>query len=194
MLRTRFQVICWSPIWSPGFEGVGLERVALETGCAESTLLAVAEGGIPFCLTYRLIWDEQFRIRDADLEARIGEDKRGLHLRADGQGRWQHADGDALPHLDGCIDIDIWPTPLTNSLPLWRSKLQRGERRTYRMAWISAPELTVQAKPQAYTHLSDSRYLFESLDGDDFQAELAVDQELVVLDYPGLFQRVKAPR
>jgi hypothetical protein len=58
------------------------------------------------------------------------------------------------------------------------------------MAWVSAPNLTVEAKAQAYTRLEDRLYLFESLDGTGFKAELPVDGDGFVLHYPELFNRV----
>jgi hypothetical protein len=68
--------------------------------------------------------------------------------------------------------------------------LSVGERRQFRMAWIFAPDLTVQPQPQAYTRLADRIYLFENLDGSGFRAELPVDEDDIVLDYPDLFRRV----
>jgi len=44
---------------------------------------------------------------------------------------------------------------------------------------------------QAYTRLSDRLYLFENLDDSGFRAELPVDEDDIVLDYPNLFRRVK---
>jgi hypothetical protein len=67
-----------------------------------------------------------------------------------------------------------------------------GERRKFRTAWIFAPGLTVQPQPQAYARLSERLYLFENLDGSGFRAELPVDEDGIVLDYPDLFRRVKA--
>ena len=64
-----------------------------------------------------------------------------------------------------------------------------GERREFRMAWIFAPDLTIQAQPQAYTRLADRLYLFENLDGSGFRAGLPVDEDGIVIDYPGLFRR-----
>ena len=58
------------------------------------------------------------------------------------------------------------------------------------MAWIFAPDLSVRAQPQAYTRLADRLYLFENLDGSGFKAELPVDEDGVVLNYPDLFRRV----
>ena len=66
-----------------------------------------------------------------------------------------------------------------------------GERRTFRMAWVCGPDLTVRPQPQAYTRVDDRRYLFENLDGSGFKAELPVDEDGIVLDYPELFRRVK---
>src|SRR6185436_5423923 len=58
-------------------------------------------------------------------------------------------------------------------------------------AWLGfASDLTVHAQPQAYTRLADRFYLFENLDGTGFRAELPVDEDGIVLDYPDLFRRV----
>jgi len=183
-------VVCWSPLWSPRHIGQGLEQVRLTESSADSMLLAFDEDGTPFRLTYRLNWDGQGRLLAADLEAAKGARITSLQLRSDGNGRWQDAQGARLGQLDGCIDIDIWPTPLTNSFPLWRSPLQLGQRKEFLMAWVAAPDLTVEAKRQAYTRLADRLNLFESLDGSGFKAELPVDERGLVTDYPSLFKRV----
>ena len=182
------QTVCWVPIWSR--DGLGLEHVLLAGNAADSSLLAFDEDGEPFRLAYRLRWDDNGLLQQADLEASKGTHARVLSLRADGNGRWTSAQGAHLPHLDGCIDIDIWPTPLTNSLPIWRSHLKIGQRQEFRMAWVSAPDFKVVAKPQAYTRLEDRLYLFESLDGTGFKARLPVDEDGLVTDYPELFRRV----
>ena len=98
--------------------------------------------------------------------------------------------GRARPDLEGCLDIDIWPTPFTNTFPIRREPLSVGERREFVMAWVSAPELTVRPMRQGYTRLADRRYLYENLEGSGFRAELDVDADGVVLDYEGVFRRV----
>ena len=182
------RTVCWVPIWSR--DGLGLEHVLLAGNAADSSLLAFDEDGEPFRLTYRLRWDDSGLLQQAELEALKGTQAQVLSLRADGHGRWNGAQGEHLSHLDGCIDIDIWPTPLTNSLPIWRSHLEIGQRQEFRMAWVSAPDLEVVAKPQAYTRLEDRLYLFESLDGTGFKAVLPVDEDGLVTEYPELFRRV----
>ena len=169
---------------------MGLEHLLLEEGVADSVVLAFDEGRGPFRLTYRLTWDESWRLREADLVVATERSTTSLNLRTDGQGRWRDRDGRAIDELDGCVDIDIWPTPFTNSFPVRREPMVVGERRQFRMAWVFAPDLTVRPQPQAYTRLADWLYLFESLDGSGFSAELPVDEDGIVLDYPGLFRRV----
>jgi hypothetical protein len=82
------------------------------------------------------------------------------------------------------MEIDIWPTPFTNSFPICREPLTVGERREFKMAWIRAPDLTVHPQPQAYTRLAERLYVFENLDGSGFRAELPVDEDGIVMDYP----------
>lgn len=190
MPNAQCRTICWVPTWNKNREGVGLEHLLLSDGVADSVVLAYDEEQGPFRLTYRLTWDQSWRLRDADLVLATERATRSLNLQTDGQGHWRHRDGASIDDLHGCLDIDIWPTPFTNTFPIRREPMAVGERRNFRMAWISAPDLTVQAKPQAYTRLADRLYLFESLDGTGFKAELAVDEDGIVLDYPDLFRRV----
>lgn len=180
--------LCWIPTWSKS--GLGLEHVVVTEMAADSSLLAFDEDGEPFRLAYRLRWDDTGMLQHAELEALKGLQHRSLSLKADGRGRWWNSRGEYIAQLDGCIDIDIWPTPLTNSFPIWRSQLSIGQRQEYRMAWVSAPNLSVEAKPQAYTRLEERLYLFESLDGSGFKAKLPVDDNGFVTDYPELFRRV----
>lgn len=182
--------ICWTPLWNEQKQGVGLEHLLLGEHAADSVVLAIDGERGPFRLAYRLAWDEEWRLRGADVAVATQRFTRSLLLRVDDEGHWMRGDGQPLDHLDGCIDIDIWPTPFTNSFPIRRVPLAIGERREFRMAWLFAPDLTIKAQPQAYTRLAERRYLFENLDGSGFRAELAVDEDGIVLDYPGLFRRV----
>jgi uncharacterized protein len=186
------RTLCWTPIWNKDRAGVGLEHLLLAPHAADSVVLAFDEERGPFRLSYKLRWDDAWRLRTAELDATTHSFTRSLRLQADGAGHWQDGDGGALDELDGCIDIDIWPTPFTNSFPMRRQPMSVGQRREFRMAWVLAPDLTVQPQPQAYTRLASALYLFENLDGSGFRVELPVDTDHIVLDYPGFFLRAKA--
>jgi uncharacterized protein len=188
MPNARGRTICWTPIWNKNRAGIGLEHLLLAERAADSVVLAFDGKDGPFRLSYRLTWDESWRLRDADLVVATERSTRSLSIQTDGQGHWQHRDGRAIDNLDGCVDVDIWPTPFTNSFPIRREPMEVGERRRFHVAWVSAPDLSVHPQVQAYTRLADRLYLFE--DGSGFRAELPVDEEGIVLDYPDLFRRV----
>jgi hypothetical protein len=191
MANTWTRTVCWRPTWTPGHEGVGLEHLLLSATKADAVVLAFDEDRGPFRLSYHLAWETSWQLREAGLTLETAQAARSLILRTDGQGRWRDGEGRVLDELEGCLDIDIWPTPFTNSFPIRRMPLALGERREFRMAWVDGPKLTVHAQGQAYTRLAERLYRFESLDGSGFAVDLPVDEDGVVIDYPGLFRRVK---
>jgi uncharacterized protein len=184
------RAVVWTPVWDKHREGAGLEHLLLREGSADSVILALDAAGDPFRLTYELVWDQRWRLREARLVVTTEEANRSLRLRTDGSGHWRDVDGRALPELEGCLDIDIWPTPFTNTFPIRRQPLAIGERQQFLMAWVAAPELTVRPMRQGYTRLAERRYLYENLEGSEFRAELTVDDDDVVLDYQGVFRRI----
>jgi len=186
-------VVCWKSFQRGHRVPGGLEHLVLSGREADSQLIAFDDGGRPFRLSYRLQWDEAWRLRRATLQSLGPHGQRSLILESDGHGRWRDGQGRTREDLDGCVDIDIWPTPFTNSFPLRREPMAIGQRHLFRMAWVAAPELSVQPFPQAYTRIDAYRYRYESLDGSGFTAVLQVDDAGLVIDYPGLFRRVGAP-
>lgn len=191
MIRSA-RTICWQSLWNRVSPGTGIEHLLLRERSADSVIVALDPELGPMRIAYRLAWDEAFRIQEAQLTLTHDRGAKGLHLLTDGRGHWRHRDGRPVEDLDDCIDIEIWPTPFTNSFPLWRAPLAIGERREFLMAWISAPDMTLRAQPQAYTRLDERLYRFENLDGSGFSADLPLDEHGLVIDYPGLFRRVPA--
>ena len=190
MTRTRCRTLCWASTWNTAEVDAGLEHLLLTENDADSVVLAFDESAGPFRLTYRLHWDETWQIRDAELVVATAQATRSLSLHTEGDGQWLDPGGRVIAELQGCRDIDIWPTPFTNTFPVRRTPLAIGQRRPFQMVWIRAPELTMQVKAQAYTRVSDRCYRYENLDGSGYSTELPVDEDGIVLDYPGLFRRL----
>lgn len=138
--------------------------------------------GPDFGLFYRLKLDENGHTRTVKIER---SDGRQLELFADGAGGWSDDRAEPIPALRGCIDVDIWPTPMTNALPIRRTDWT-GQPIRFAMAWIDATDFTVKRAEQLYTRLDETRYRFQSA---DFEATLSVDEDGLVTDYPGLFAR-----
>lgn len=183
-------------LWA-AWDGRGLEhlRLSMEPGAvrADSLIIAVAAAGRPFRARYQIDCDESWTVRRARIEV-LDQPLRVLDIRADGRGHWtDEATGAALP-LDGCVDIDIYPSPFTNTLPMRRlADAVIGRPVAIDVAWVALPELTIEATRQEYTLLErradGARWRFRALDS-DFTAELAVGGNSVVLDYPGIARRV----
>jgi hypothetical protein len=114
-----------------------------------------------------------------------------LWLAHDGAGRWGEVNGAKRFDLEGCTDIDLGCTPFTNTLPMRRLGLAVGESAEIMAAWVDVETLLVVASPQRYTRLDERRWRFEALSS-GFVADLEVDEDGLVLDYPNLFRRVLA--
>lgn len=132
---------------------------------------------------YRLKLDENGHTRTVKIERTDGKT---LELFSDGAGNWSDDRAEPLSTLKGCIDVDIWPTPLTNALPLWRTTLDIGASQTFAMAWINAEDMTLARSEQTYTRLDASHVRYQSA---DFECVLEVDADNLVVTYPGLFER-----
>ena len=185
--------IMWSPWTGPGLEHLHL--IQQQDGIvADSFILGVQEQG-PFRVRYEIHCTAQWRLHSVHVSLLSGSPQ-SLDLFTDGEWTWTTGEGEPLPSLHGCLDVDISATPFTNTLPIRRLALQPGSRAVLRMAYIAMPEMHVDAMEQRYTCLevtaSGGRYLYESLKNgvSSFSAELPVDRDGLVLDYPGLFRRV----
>lgn len=179
-------------LWGRGFEHL---RLAVEPDGvrADSLIIAVAEGGRPYRARYRVECDRAWTVQRVRTE-RLDEPSGVLDLHVNEQGRWSDgATGAALP-LDGCVDVDIYPSPFTNTLPIRRlPDLAVGRPVLLRMAWVPLPALAPQVSSQEYTLLErdadGSRWRFRAPDS-DFTVELHADRDGVVRDYPGIARRV----
>lgn len=174
--------------WTPE-EGEGVEHLAFDARAdgfyAESVVVGEREGRA-FGLMYRVKCDLQWRTLHAWLKVTGGPE---LELHGDGEGNWRDGHGLVLPSLTGCIDIDIAATPFTNTLPIRRLQLAKGVREPITVVFISTPDLQVSRVAQAYTCIeSGSEYRYEGIDT-GFAAELTVDADALVIDYPMMFAR-----
>jgi hypothetical protein len=88
--------------------------------------------------------------------------------------------------LDAALDIDLYASPLTNTLPIRRLRLAEGRPVTILAAWVLLPSLAVIPSEQTYTRLSRDRVRYSS---DDFTADIDIDADGYVTHYPGLASR-----
>jgi len=175
--------------WRPE-RGEGLEHLTLNPEGAEVLARGVvigARGGEPYGVDYTIACDRRWRVRSLDLGTTDGM---ALSLRSDGEGAWRNHDGRALSEFDGCLDIDLAGSAFTNTLPIRR--LDWTSRRTSEIAVLYVPfdRFVPVRDEQRYTRLDGGRlFRYEAVDR-SFGADLPVDEDGLVLDYPTLFRRI----
>ncbi|HXV97849.1 MAG TPA: putative glycolipid-binding domain-containing protein [Anaerolineae bacterium] len=182
--------IVWEGKNEPSLEHLRLQQN--DFVAAEGMIIGVAEEQ-PFRLHYEVRCDAHYRF----IMARVSLFTPVYHtllLTIDADGFWRTDKSDMpLAQLHNCVDIDISATPFTNTLPIRRLGLQPGESTEIRVAYIAIPSLQLSPALQRYTCLAQqpdhSLYRFES-PADDFTADIQVDQDGLVVEYPGLFRRV----
>jgi hypothetical protein len=164
-----------------------LDRCRLEAGPSGLRLsgtVLTAEFGTPLDVRYLVEADRDGLTRRVELELDGGATRRVL--LADGAGHWAWEGGPELAEVAGSLDVDLTVTPATNTLPIRRlADLEVGQAADLLMAWVQFPGLEVLASAQRYQRLAADRWRFTT---GEFQAELLVDPDGLVLDYGGLFR------
>ncbi len=183
--------VLWTPLQETGLEHLHLTEN--ETGVVADSLMLGIEHATPFRLRYQVWIDSAWHVRECRL---LVNEEKSLHLYADGQGHWTDDAGAALTDLDGCLDIDISHTPFTNTLPMRRLQLTAGESTNILVVYITVPDLSVRPFQQRYTCLAQTDigaiYRYESVES-GFTADLPVDSQGLVMDYPKGWKRMEIP-
>ena len=178
-MRERESTAEWT-----GWDGDGHEllRLGWESGGWTADGVVSGDDAIHYVLRMDAGWRlRQFLLFRDDVEP-------DLWLGVDPGGRWGEVNGARRPELDGCIDIDLSCTPFTNSLPIRRLGLEVGATTEMLVARVDHETLGVVRERQRYTRLADRRWRYWDESG--FTAELDVDHDGLVLDYPDLFRRL----
>ncbi|SFX51219.1 hypothetical protein SAMN04487866_11018 [Thermoactinomyces sp. DSM 45891] len=163
-----------------------------DTQIIASSVITATSGVHPICISYHLICDKEWRIREVSLLVSHEEQPRFLHLLSDGEGNWSYRDGGPIEELEGCIDIDLSISPFTNILPIRRLHFPIRPTNSMPVVYIDVPSLSLERGCQRYTHLKRNgplvKYSFENL-YKGFTKEFWVDEHGLVIDYPGSFRR-----
>jgi hypothetical protein len=174
----------------------GFEVVFLREGGrrAEGHTTAV-EDGEPFSVGYEIELDARHRVRRARISARSRRGAAAVRIDGDGEGGWR-VDGRRAPELDGCLDVDLESSALTNAFPVWRLGLGPGETAGAPAVYVRALDLAVERLEQTYARrprrAPEEEYDY-ACPAFDTRCRLVYDAAGLVLDYPGLAVRVGPP-
>jgi hypothetical protein len=151
---------------------------------------AAIEDGEPFAVRYAIDLDGRWRTRAARVSGQSSRGTRSILVETAGDGRWV-VDGRAAPQLDGCLDVDLESSALTNAFPVHRLGLAPGEAADAPAAYVRALGLGVERLEQRYARIDDAegqRYDYAA-PAYDFRCVLAYDAAGLLLDYPGIARR-----
>ena len=159
--------------------------------CFAGTTSAV-EQGRAWTVSYRITVDPvSWATRIAHLTSRSAAGEHALELTTDGAGSWQ-VDGQHISYLDGCLDIDLESSALTNAFPARRLGLAVGQSADAPAAYVRADDLRVERLEQRYLRLKNrgpTRRFEYAAPVFDFECELVYDASGLLLDYPGIAVR-----
>ena len=154
--------------------------------------VTAVEEGFAWSVRYTLVVDEGWATCSARVVSRWADGLRELTIERDGRGRWL-VDGRHGAALEGCEDVDLEASVLTNAFPVHRLALEVGEHSEAPAVYVRAPDLRVERLEQRYLRLPDAdgkaRFDYEST-AFDYRAVLVYDEGGLVLDYPGIATRV----
>ena len=158
------------------------------------------EDGQTWVVSYAIRVDETWTTRSARIEGRSASGVRRTLVEEGSPGspggpgrpsRWR-VDGQPAPHLDGCLDVDLESSAMTNALPVHRMALSTGARASAPAAYVRALDLGVERLDQEYVRAADEgprqRYDYRA-PAFGFSCRLAYDESGLVLDYPGIAVR-----
>lgn len=140
--------------------------------------------GKPCRLEYLIECDLEWRTMSATGDGWVGDDLIEYEIEAGEDGVW-HLDGQQIGAVQGCIDIDLNFSPVTNILPVKRLALDIGESQTISAAWLRFPSFSLEPLEQVYTRTGEFTYNYRS--GTGFEAEITVDRFGLPVEYSGLW-------
>jgi hypothetical protein len=136
------------------------------------------EDGQSWIVDYEIRVDAGWRTRRARVTGRSGSGLRTRLLEGDGEGRWR-TDGEPAPHLDGCLDVDLESSAMTNALPVHRLALTSGATAQAPAAHVRTLDLSVERLEQQYARISNEnghqRYDYTA-PAFDFSCQLLYDE------------------
>ena len=181
---------CWQHLEArSGFEVAYFRRT--EDGWTVEGTTAALEDARTWVVTYTIRLDAVWVTRSARIMARTVSGSRETLLQSDGTGRWL-INGVLAAHLDGCLDVDLESSAMTNTLPVHRLGLPVGGQADVPAAYVRALDLSVDRLEQTYRRIADKaarqRYDYAApVFG--FTSRLVYDECGLVVDYPGIARR-----
>ncbi|MET0739952.1 MAG: putative glycolipid-binding domain-containing protein [Candidatus Nanopelagicales bacterium] len=174
-----------------GFEVVFFERLP-GGGLRLVGSTTAVEDDEAWLVGYSIDVDDGWATRSARIESRSSSGARQVTLVSSRPGEWL-VDGVPTPDLDGCVDVDLESSAMTNTLPVHRLDVATGELVAAPAAYVRVPDLRVERLEQTYrwaTSADDESRFDYTAPAFGVACVLSFDGAGLVQDYPGIATRV----
>lgn len=163
----------------------------LGRGCRVEGWTTAIEEGVTWAVEYSIDLDGTGATRRARVRSRSAAGFSSALLEADGAGHWL-VGGAPAPHLDGCLDVDLESSAMTNALPVRRMGRAPGAGAAAPAAYVRAIGGAVERLGQTYARAAEetARLCYDyAAPAFDFACRISYDESGLVLDYPGIAVR-----
>lgn len=178
------QTIIWRRLDTPGHESARM--FLLDSSWHLSGTAVFVHERQPCRLDYLLRCDLQWQTSSAKVAGWVGNKMIDIEVLVDANRRWS-LNGEECVEVNGCIDLDLNFSPITNLLPIRRLNLAVRQQVTVTAAWLSFPSFRFEQLEQMYRRVGVSSYYYESAGG-SFVADLDVNDVGFVTRYGDLWK------
>jgi uncharacterized protein len=176
--------ILWRRLDCPGHDACYLERVS--DGWRIDGTAIFREHGAPARLAYQVACDAEWRTQDGHVVGWLGPRSVEFRVRRTEQGKWS-LNGQPVPNLDDCLDLDFGFTPATNVLQRRRAALHEGQSAEIPVAWLDVQAGTLERLAQRYSRRGVTTHWYEAARF-GYSALLEVNVAGFIVRYPGLWE------
>jgi hypothetical protein len=183
-----------------GMDGLRLEAARVVLGgrsmrASGSLVSARQDGAEAYSASYSLATDEIGVVQRLTVRIIRAPGEQYVSLTRSEEGIWlvdrvDQGAGTVRTHFGGALDVDLAFCTLFNALPVRRLGLHRApQQHDLPIVFVSLPGLEVSCERQTYRTVVVGETTVVSFASDLFEAELMVDADGLVLEYPGLARR-----
>ena len=177
--------VIWKGIYYNSLEYFQLSEME-DTFLAKSKIIGAYEDK-SYLVEYILKIDKKWEVLSFKIEFEINNVRKklsGLKKNND----WT-INGNANPPFSGFTFIDISLTPFTNTLPIRNLRLNQGQEKEIEVIYIDILGNDIRPARQKYRRNTDVNFRYENIPN-DFEADIDVDEDGLVVYYPSLFERI----
>lgn len=192
-------MLTWLGTGAPHIEGVRVvlgNRRMRATGAMVSTGVSTGNVAEPaYTATYSLATGDDGVVSRVSVRAVTADGERQVTLNRSEEGIWlvDHGRGAKRTDFHGAVDVDVAPCVLFNSIPVRRLGLhQQPSEHHLPVVYVELPGLSVELVWQTYRSalVDTGPQAVVCFRQDQFNTDLTVDADGLVVDYPGLAKRV----